>query len=366
MTDKVPPGRQPDRRQSPQPEADLDADLWPSPAEPEPLEQAPRVPPWMRVVPAADSPDSLVAYYQPGSGPEPAPEAPVPERGLAALFREPSPSSGGGLTEPTPAIRRARHAQTHVAAPPRMPARERLRLERERQTRRRRRRIAMVAISTGLAVLVAGGAVVTLVRHHSAGPKIVQVGSRFAGPYAPVTMNADGSVTMTQPGVTRPVLDVYEDFQCPPCRAFERANGGLIQQLAALGKIKVVYHPFTIFSGQPQLANSTRAWAAAKCAPAAKWVAFHNALFAGQPELTVVGGFPVGQLVQLGKNVGIAGQGFVTCVQSQRYAAQDVTVSNRVIGNGPDGLPTLRLNGRLLTANPASAALRQKLISASS
>jgi protein-disulfide isomerase len=247
-----------------------------------------------------------------------------------------------------------------------MPARERLRLERERQAKKRRHRIAMVAIGTGLAVLVAGGAVVTLVRQHSAGPKIVQVGTRFAGPYAPVTMNPDGSVTMAQPGVSRPVLDVYEDFQCPPCRAFERANGGLIQQLAALGKIKVVYHPFTIFSGQPQLANSTRAWAAAKCAPADKWIAFHNALFAGQPALTAVGGFPVGQLVQLGKNAGIASHSFASCVESQRYAAQDVTVSNRVIGNGPDGLPTLRLNGQLLTANPDSTALRQKLISASS
>jgi protein-disulfide isomerase len=374
MTDKAPPGRQPDRPHSPQPEADLDADLWPSPPSPPeevPLEPPVRVPPWLRAMPAADSPAGLVAYNQPGSGPEPAPDdAPVldarpPERGLAGLFREPPVSPGARLTEPTPPVRPARHARSQVATAPRMPARDRLRLEREREARKRRRRIRVVAVVTGLTVLVAAGAVATLLRHHGSAPKIVQVGSRFAGPYAPVTISSD-SVTMARPGVSKPVLDVYEDFQCPPCRAFERANGGVIQQLAALGKIKVVYHLFTIFSGQPELADSTRAWAAAKCAPADKWVAYHNALFGGQPALTAVGGFPVGQLLQLGRNVGITSQGFASCVQSQRYAAQDATVSSRVIGNGPDGLPTLRLNGQLLTLSPASAGLHRKLVAAAS
>lgn len=319
MTEKVPPGRPPGRRQSPPLEADLDADLWSSPAEAVPAQEPPGVPPWLQVVP----------------GPDPAAE-----------------SASRGRT---------------ATRPPRMPARERLRAERQRQDRRRRR-IRVLAVGAGLAILMAAGAVALLLHPHgpAANSRIVQVGSRFAGPYAPVTMNPADSVTMGQPGVSRPVLDVYEDFQCPPCRAFEQANGGVIQQLAALGKIKVVYHLFTIFSRQPQLANSTRAWAAARCAPANKWVAFHNALFAGQPALTTAGGFPVGQLVQFGTSVGITSQGFISCVQSQRYAARDAAVSSRVIGNGPDGLPTLRLNGQLLTVNPASTALRQKLISAAS
>lgn len=216
-------------------------------------------------------------------------------------------------------------------------------------------------------MLIAAGAVGILLRHHGAPlPKIVKAGSAYAGPYAPVTFNGNSSATMAQPGVTGPVLDVYEDFQCPPCQAFEKANGGVIQQLAALGKIKVVYYPFTIFSGQPEQANSTRAWAAAKCAPADEWVRYHNALFASQPALTTVSGFPVSQLLQLGKRVGITGRGFASCVRAQRYAAQDAQVSDRVLSNGPDGLPTLRLNGQLLTLDPASRALRQKLISGSS
>jgi protein-disulfide isomerase len=225
----------------------------------------------------------------------------------------------------------------------------------------------MAVVGAGLAALVvAGGVTVVLREHGRTEDTIIKAGSRYTGPYAPVTLNANDSVTMGQPGVTKPVLDVYEDFQCPPCRAFEKANGGVIQQLADLGKLKVVYHPFTIFSVQPQQANSTRAWAAAKCVPAPDWVSYHNALFANQPALSTTAGFPASLLVRLGKSAGITGSGFASCVESQKYAGQDGSLSNQILSSGADGLPTLRLNGQLVTVNPMSSALRQKLISASS
>jgi protein-disulfide isomerase len=253
-----------------------------------------------------------------------------------------------------------------AAANSRTAARDRLREERQRESRRRRRR-RLAKVGTGLALLVIAGAATLIIREHAtASETIVGSGSRYDGPYAPVTVTS-GSVTMAQPGVTEPVLDVYEDFQCQPCREFEKANGGVIQQLADLGKIKVVYYPFTIFSDQPAQANSTRAWAAARCAPAAEWVSYHNALFARQPPQTKAGGFPVSQLLQLGKSAGISGTAFAHCVNSQQYAGMDAPVSNQILSSsGPDGLPTLRLNGQLLTANPMSPALRLRLISASS
>jgi protein-disulfide isomerase len=371
MTDKGPPGGRPrDRQKRAVPDADLDAELWPSPSEPPPARQPARVQPRLRVVPLPDSPGqsgrSAVPRTDAGSPAAAAHPAPAAEPGAPEPFYEPAEPSGNYLTGPAPPGSSGR-SRGLATSPPRMPARERLRQERQRQSRRRRRRVRLVAVFAVLAVLAAGGAITFVLHHHAApAPRMVRFGSAYSGPYAPVTINADDSVTMAQPGVTRPVLNVYEDFQCPPCQAFEKANGGLIQQLAALGKIKVVYHPFTIFSRQPEMANSTRAWAAAKCAPAADWVAYHNALFAAQPTLTAAGGFPVVQLEQLGQNAGITSQGFAGCVGSQRYAGQDAQVSNRVLSNGPDGLPTLRLNGRLLTVSPVSKGLRQKLISASS
>ena len=53
---------------------------------------------------------------------------------------------------------------------------------------------------------------------------------------------------MAKAGVEKPVLDIFEDFQCPACKALEETSGATIKNLAAEGKAKVVYHPITIFT----------------------------------------------------------------------------------------------------------------------
>lgn len=407
MTDNVPPRR----RQNPSADVDLDADLWSTPPEP-PEEPDPiRIGPWLRSVPVRELPADYPANW-PAEEPEPGPAVPparrAPGQTIPVLVGpgpdvadeeqdedEPAPDFRAAeryeIDEPAPPSRRrarqakpappSRKGRKHAdsapraratsrarAAPPasHTPARDRLRVEREREARHRRR-IRVAVVGTALAALAVAGGITVALRHQAnAQDTIIKAGTRYAGPYAPVTVNADNSVTMAQPGVTKPVLDVYEDFQCPPCRAFEKANGGVIEQLADLGKIKVVYHPFTIFNAQPQQASSTRAWAAARCAPAGNWVSYHNALFASQPALSANGGFGVSLLVRLGKTAGIESSAFARCVESQKYASQDGALSNQILSSGADGLPTLRLNGQLLTVNPMSSALRQKLMSASS
>ena len=172
----------------------------------------------------------------------------------------------------------------------------------------------------------------------------------YPGPYAPATMTADNTVTMAQPGVTKPVLVIYEDFQCSVCDEFELANGGLIERLAYLGRVKVVYHLFTIFVGsQPRQANSTRAWAAAKCVPARSWVGYHDLLYVHQPSETMQNGFPVTQLLALGRLNGLTGSAFTQCVTSQRYAAQLVPISNEINRRGVKATPTVTLDGRQIS-----------------
>ena len=243
-----------------------------------------------------------------------------------------------------------------------MTAREWLRRERVRQARRKRR-IRLAAIGTCLAVLMGAATAVILIRHHQS---TVRAGPIAAGHYAPVTLNADNSVTMARAGVTTPVLDVFEDFQCAECRAFERGNGRMIQRLADEGKVKVVYHPFTIFSSQLQQASSIRAWAAAKCAPANRWVSYHNALYASQPAAGMAGGFTLSLLVHLGREAGITSPGFAQCVGSQKYAALNAPLSNQVLNGGVNSAPVIMLNGKLLGISPLSSRLRQQILSASS
>jgi protein-disulfide isomerase len=170
---------------------------------------------------------------------------------------------------------------------------------------------------------------------------------------------------MAQPGVTQPVLDVYEDFQCPECRTFEQGSGAAIQRLADEGKVKVVYYPFTVFDSQPQRANSIRAWAAAKCVPANLWARYHNSLYASQPIPTAASGFAVSLLLRLGRNAGITAQGFAQCVQSQQYAVQDPPLSDQIMNSGVSGMLTLKLNGELLDPNLKSSQLRRQIMSVS-
>jgi protein-disulfide isomerase len=199
---------------------------------------------------------------------------------------------------------------------------------------RRKRRLAVGAIAAALIVVVAAG---ILVQH--SGP--------YRGPYAPITRTADNTVTMTQPGVTKPVLVIYEDYQCSICNQFERANGNVIERLAYQGHVKVIYHVFSIFVGmQPRQANSTRAWAAAKCVPAGSWVKYHDLLYAHQPGEAAQDGFPVTQLLALGRQIGLTGTAFTQCVTSQRYAAQIVPLSYRLIGSGITSTPAVTLNGQ--------------------
>src|ERR1019366_3394194 len=174
--------------------------------------------------------------------------------------------------------------------------------------------------------------------------------SVYGGPYAPAALTAGDTVTMTQPSVAQPVLQVYEDYQCSVCDAFELANGGTIEKLAYQGRVKVIYHLFTIFVGsQPRQANSTRAWAAAKCVPARSWVGYHDLLYVHQPSETMQNGFPVTQLLALGRLNGLTGSAFTQCVTSQRYAAQLVPISNEINRRGVKATPTVTLDGRQIS-----------------
>jgi len=247
-------------------------------------------------------------------------------------------------------------------------ARERIRLERQRAARRQRRNRALLIVGGTLAVIVVAVVVIFAVHPGKSSPTTSVRGARYHGPFAPATLNADHSVTVAQPGVRSPVLNVYEDFQCPVCDVFEQANGGVVQKLAAEGKVAVIYHPFIVFLGeQPQQANSARAWAAARCVPAARWQQYHNLLYANQPRETTAGGFPVSQLLAMGSRIGLTGPAFTRCVTSQRYAGQAIAVSQQILKGGITSTPTVKLNGRAVStsilASPG-AALQKMILAA--
>ncbi|MGO9219492.1 MAG: DsbA family protein [Streptosporangiaceae bacterium] len=233
-------------------------------------------------------------------------------------------------------------------------ARERIRLEREREARRRQRNRVLVVVGSALAAIVIAVIIIVVVRPGQStgtGTATAPVHSAYYnGPFAPVTKNPDHSVTMSRPAVTKPVLDIYEDFQCPVCDAFEKANGAVVQKLAFQGKVRVIYHPFTIFLGeQPAQDNSVRAWAAAQCVPARQWMEYHNLLYSNQPGERAQGGFPISLLLALGRKIGLTSPSFTGCVKSQKYASLGVPLSERIVRSGINSTPTVKLDGKTVS-----------------
>jgi hypothetical protein len=249
-------------------------------------------------------------------------------------------------------------------------ARERIRLERERAARRHQRNRVLVVVGSALGAIVIAVIVILVVRPgESTGTSSGTVhNAYYNGPFAPVTKNADHTVTNAQPGVRTPVLDIYEDFQCPVCDVFEKANGAVVQKLAHQGQVRVVYHPFTIFLGeQPAQDNSVRAWSAAQCVPAGSWMRYHNLLYSNQPDERAQGGFPISLLLALGRKIGLTSASFTHCVSAQTFAPQAVPFSQQVIKGGIDSTPTVKLNGKTVsneTLERPGTALQKLILAA--
>jgi protein-disulfide isomerase len=187
---------------------------------------------------------------------------------------------------------------------------------------------------------------------------------------AEATPQADGSLAMARPGVTSPVVDVYEDFACPHCGDFDRKHDPMLKELAVSGRAKVVFRPMLVFneSRQPAHDNSLRAAAALRCVgDGARWLSYQDALYANQPSSLDTPGYSTEELISHAAKLGLTGDDFTSCVESQRYARSVQTVSQGYIASGIQGTPAVQVNGRTLGSSEIESpeALRRAIESAS-
>ncbi|GLZ03685.1 membrane protein [Actinomadura sp. NBRC 104412] len=241
-------------------------------------------------------------------------------------------------------------------------ARERLAEERRRQAARAKQR-RLLTVVLGAVAVVALIVVVTVIVLDQRGQRD-QTATPYRGPQAPLTRQSDGSIVMAKPGVNAPVLEVFEDFQCPACKAFEENTGKTVKQLAAEGKAKVVYRPFHLFGEQrdPIRSNSLRSAAAALCVPAPQWLSYHDALFTFQPREGSEG-FATRDLVAWGRDVGVTDPNFEKCVTDQQKKPQvDAMTTYALQTRGVTGTPTVFLDGRKLENELQDPAALQKAV----
>ncbi|WP_310741749.1 thioredoxin domain-containing protein [Microbispora sp. H13382] len=225
-------------------------------------------------------------------------------------------------------------------------ARARIAAQREALRKQEQRKRITMIVTIAVVVVIAAAFAAWSMRQGAS--------EKVAGGLAPVTVQEDGTVVMAKSGVTAPVVDVFEDFQCPACKQFEETSGSTLKNLAAEGKAKVVYHPITIFGQEPTKGNSLRAASAARCVTdGQQWLAYHDKLYKNQPSETVTG-FTIDELIKWGKEAGVTATDFDNCVREQRNVAAHQQFSEKTMSTQKlTGTPTVKLNGKDLDTNVA-------------
>ncbi len=243
---------------------------------------------------------------------------------------------------------------TTDAKQPKRAARDKLAAERAAQAAEKRRKDMLVrgGLAALVVVLVAVVGLVFILTHKS---------TVVTGSAAPAGATAThGFATGT---ASKPVVDIYEDFQCPVCEQYETNLGQHIESLATSGKASIVYHMLTFLDrsdtgAADTLKSSTRAANAGSCAQnQGTFLAFHDVVYANQPTEGV--GFTDDQLIAFGKKAGVPDMtAFTSCVKDHTYNGFSTLVSNEADSRQVSGTPTIFVAGKTLNLTSATSFIQ--------
>ena len=138
-----------------------------------------------------------------------------------------------------------------------------------------------------------------------------------------------------------PVIDIYEDFQCPVCAQFEALNGQYLETLIAAKKATVVYHTLSFLGPE----SVSAANAAACAADQDKYLPYKDALYATQPSENS-GAWDNAALIQIGTLVGISNQKFSNCINKTEFAGWVTNVAAAGSQANVNSTPTVFVNGK--------------------
>ncbi len=152
----------------------------------------------------------------------------------------------------------------------------------------------------------------------------------------------------------KPTLAIWEDFQCPICSSFDKANGPTLEKWVSEGKINLVWRVATFLdqrfaSTSPNPYSSYRAGMAYGCAiDAGKGEPYRTLVFANQPQVEG-NGWSNQQLLDFGKQAGIEGDAYSTfekCFNDSTYGQWVTNNSVTFTNDQVPGTPSLYLNGK--------------------
>ena len=231
-----------------------------------------------------------------------------------------------------------------------------------------RRRENMIRIVGGIAVLVVVLGIVAIgVMNRGGNDSAEPSGSPDANSALPTGITADnGYGFQVSAPAGKPVVEVFEDFQCPACQQFEAQYGEAMQSWAQAGDIGLTYRIMTFLDKNLQTDHSLRAANAFGCSiTAGEGLPYHNTVYANQPA-NEGDGWTDEQLKQFGTDAGITGEAKTTfdkCVDDGEYNGWAGLSNQAAFDDKVTGTPTVTVNGQKVddAALANEEALREAL-----
>lgn len=206
----------------------------------------------------------------------------------------------------------------------------------------RQRRNLLGGIAAAVVVLVAL-VVVVLVQTHRTTPSAAA---------ATPAHTVDGTVIPVGSASAPVTVDLYEDFQCPNCKAFEAESGSTLAQLIAAGTVQAHYHGLAFLDTSANDQYSTRALNAAAVVLATAgpdaFQTFHDLLFANQPA-EGGSGLTDAQLVDYAGQAGATGSAVQADIHDLTYGDWVKKATDQASKDGVTGTPTVLVAGKKLT-----------------
>lgn len=219
----------------------------------------------------------------------------------------------------------------------------------------RKRNLAIQLGLTAIVVIFAVALVLYIVMSHD--KKVAAGDAQAVRITSPALIKKDGT---DEP---KAVLAVYEDFQCPHCRDFEKAFGSTIGKLVESGAVAADYYSVAILNSSSNKNYSTRAANAAYCVgdvDKQAFVRFHSALFAQQPEEGSGAAPDNNALIETARQAGVPTDKVSQCINTGKYSSM---VEGLAAATKITATPTIRLNGQDISpASPDDLIAKVKAI----
>lgn len=222
---------------------------------------------------------------------------------------------------------------------------EQMRKDREKAEKRQRNIITSIIVVVVIALVGgAGYAIQKTVADNKAENKVVTPKGATKD-YGILYTPKDAGSTKKDADPVRVTL--YEDLQCPVCKAFEQAYGPVLEQMVKSGEVEVEYRFLSFLDRTSPNEYSSRAGSAAVCAftegGPAKFKQVHDALYQNQPEEGTAGPENKELLATL-ESAKVTGA--AACVNKTRYAPWIKKADEAARDANVTGTPTVEVAGK--------------------